>query len=173
MLVSYLYRPLAGTMGFLRLTGSKRPSPAGAGQVDGESSPPRLGFGLESRDPPRRLSSDKETLIAANNCANSLLGLQRFEEVKSLLRRTIPVAQRVLRENDHILLMMKKIYAESLYRDSSATLDELRESVTTLEELGRTVRRVLGGAHPLVPDIEDTLKQSRITLRARETPSPG
>ena len=33
-------------------------------------------------------------------------------------------------------------------RDDGATLDDLREAVTTLEETERTARRVLGGAHP-------------------------
>ena len=32
--------------------------------------------------------------------------------------------------------------------DTGATLDDLREAVTTLEELERTARRVFGGAHP-------------------------
>ena len=41
-------------------------------------------------------------------------------------------------------------YAEALYKDTGATLDDLREAVTTLEKTERTARRVLGGAHPLV-----------------------
>ena len=36
-----------------------------------------------------------------------------------------------------------------LYEDDGATLDDLREAVTTLEDTERTARRVLGGAHPL------------------------
>merc|ERR1719409_1104523 len=38
----------------------------------------------------------EETLRAANNYANSLVDLERFEEAKALLRRTIPVTRRVL-----------------------------------------------------------------------------
>ena len=52
-----------------------------------------------------------------------------------------------------------------------ATLADLREAVTTLEETERTARRVLGGAHPLTDAIEDTLQNARAALRARETPS--
>ena len=55
--------------------------------------------------------------------------------------------------------------------DDCATLDDLREAVTTLEDVERTARRVLGGAHPLVPQIERSLESSRDALRARETPS--
>ena len=45
-----------------------------------------------------------------------------------------------------------------LYKDDGATLDDLREAVTTLEETDRTARRVFGGAHPLTVDIEDSLQ---------------
>ena len=55
--------------------------------------------------------------------------------------------------------------------DASATLDDLREAVTTLEETERIARRVLGSAHPFVANIEVALRQVRAALRARETPS--
>ena len=42
-----------------------------------------------------------------------------------------------------------------------------------LEEIEPTARRVLGGAHPLVPDIENDLRNVRTVLRARKTLSPG
>ena len=51
-----------------------------------------------------------------------------------------------------------------------ATLDDLREGVTTLEDTERTARRVLGGAHPTTTGIENTLQYARAALRARETP---
>ena len=60
----------------------------------------------------------------------------------------------------------------ALYKDDSATLDDLREAVTTLEDTERTARRVLGGAHPLIGGIEFSLEKARAALRARETP-PG
>ena len=40
-------------------------------------------------------------------------------------------------------------YARTLYLDDGATLDNLREAVTTLEETLQTARRVLGGGHPM------------------------
>ena len=57
----------------------------------------------------------------------------------------------------------------ALYRDDSATLGDLREAVTTLEDTTRIARRVLGGAHPLATDIERALQNARATLGARET----
>jgi hypothetical protein len=65
------------------------------------------------------------------------------------------------------------IYALTLYADPSATLDDLREAVKTLEDIGRTARRVLGGAYPLAASIERELQRARAALDAREAPSPS
>ena len=60
------------------------------------------------------------------------------------------------------------------YENKGATLDDLREAVTTLEEMERTARRVFGGAHPIAVEIEKALRLARAALRAREeTPSGG
>ena len=61
----------------------------------------------------------------------------------------------------------------ALYEEPAATLDDLREAVTTLEDSERTARRVFGGAHPLTTAIEGALRIARAALRARETPPPG
>ena len=62
---------------------------------------------------------------------------------------------------------MRKIYAMALYHDPAATLDDLREAVTTLEDVVPDARRVFGGAHPLTEAIEDDLRGARAALRAR------
>ena len=93
-------------------------------------------------------------------------------EAKRVLRKIIPVSRRVLGENDQCMLSMKINYARALYADDSATLDDLRESVTSLEETAPIARRVLGGAHPLTSATEVYLRCSRDLLRARETPPP-
>ena len=115
-------------------------------------------------------NEDDRTLRAANNYADSLVNLERFEEVRSLMRKTIPVARRVLGDNDRLTLKLRCNYAQSLYLDANATLDDVREAVTTLEEIARTTRRVLGGSNPLTPAFEFRLQASRLVLRARETP---
>ena len=68
------------------------------------------------------------------------------------------------------MFTMKKDSARALYQDTGATLDELREAVTTLEDTERTARRVLGGAHPDVVGIGNSLQVAQEALRARETP---
>ncbi len=111
------------------------------------------------------------SLQAANNYAHGLVtSLQRYAEAKSLFRKTIPLAQRVLGESHDLTLKMRCVYGFALYQDPAATLDDLREAVTTLEDTERTARRVLGGAHPLVVDMERHLQNARAVLRARETP---
>ena len=104
----------------------------------------------------------------AFNYANDLVQLDRFDEVKSLVRRQIPVAQRILGNNDIITLTLRSIYAQSLFFSAAATLDELREAVTMLEDTERTARRVLGGEHPIASVIEGNLQDAQETLRARE-----
>ncbi len=112
----------------------------------------------------------EETLRAANNYASTLNVLKRFEEAKSLSRKAIPVARRILGEGHRLALRMRWIYAEALYKDGSATLDDLREAVTTLEDAERIARRVFGGAHPTTAGLGAELKLSRAALRAREAP---
>ncbi len=114
---------------------------------------------------------DINTLREANNYAADLIEAGRFEEAKSLLRRLIPVARRVLGDSTDTTLRMRWIYAEALYEDDTATLNDLRAAVTTLEETESTARRVLGGAHPTTTEIEDYLQEAREALRAREAPS--
>ena len=82
--------------------------------------------------------------------------------------KVIPVARRALGEGHRLTLKMRWSYAETLYSNPNATLDDLSEAFTTLEELARTARRVFGGAHPLVVGIERDLHIMRAALSARE-----
>ena len=66
------------------------------------------------------------------------------------------------------MVRMKWIYGQAPFLDDGATLDDLHEAVTTLEDVERTARRVLGGAHPLTADIERALQHSRAALAARK-----
>ena len=89
------------------------------------------------------------------------------------MRRTTPVARRVLGETHNLTLRMRWCYAQSPYQHQRATFHDLRKAVTTLEETQRIARRVLGGRHPTTTGIEKSLKNVRAVLRARETPQEG
>ena len=103
-----------------------------------------------------------KTLLTANNYASTLLDLNRYAEVKSLMRKSMPVARRVFGESHELTLRMGGLHATALCRDTAATLDDVREAVTMLEEDERIARRVFGGGHPL------TVSISRAALAARE-----
>ena len=115
---------------------------------------------------------DGDTLISANNYVGSLCDLKRFEEAKTLVRKLIPIARRVLGESNEVTLSMRRFHGMALYKDPDATLDDLREAVTTLEDTERTARRVLSGAHPLVVDIGDEYRDAQAAFCARETLRP-
>ena len=94
--------------------------------------------------------------------------LERFEEARSLLRKTLPVARRVLGECDITTLRLRWVYARAFYSDAAATLDDLREAATTLEDTVQIARRVFGGAHPTTEEMEVAVRDARTILRARE-----
>ena len=106
----------------------------------------------------------------SHNYAGSLIRLERFEETKALLLRTLPAARRTLGESHDLTLSMRSMYANVLYANPSATLDDLREAVETLEETKRAARRVMGGSHPITVHIEPFLRNARAALAARESP---
>jgi tetratricopeptide (TPR) repeat protein len=110
----------------------------------------------------------RESLHEAYNYASILRELNRLAEVKSLTRKTMPAARRVLGESDEITLKMRQNYAVALCNDTDATLDDLREAVTTLEETKRTARQVLGSTHPTAMAIADSLRRARAALAARD-----
>ena len=59
---------------------------------------------------------------------------------------------------------MRWRYAEALCWDTAATLDDVREAVTTLEDTARTAQRVLGAAHPHAKMFERSLLNARAVL---------
>ena len=85
-----------------------------------------------------------------------------------MLRKSIPVAQCVLGKETRLTLKMRWIYGEALRRDTGATLDELREAATTLEDTERIARRVFGVAHPLTVDFRKALRYARAALYSFE-----
>ena len=112
-----------------------------------------------------------ETLVSALNYAVSLDSVERFEDARKVLRKMTPVARRVLGDCNDLTHRMQIMYATTLSLDEGATLDDLREAVTTLEELERTARRVFGSAYPTTKAIERALEISREALRIRDVES--
>ncbi|CAH0378065.1 unnamed protein product [Pelagomonas calceolata] len=109
---------------------------------------------------------DRESLVLAENYASSRLYLDP-DEAKALLRKIIPVARRVFGEDHQLAIRLRWLYAARLCEDpkgSEPTLDDVREAATTLEELERTARRVLGGGHPMAREIKSSMHYARSLL---------
>ena len=66
---------------------------------------------------------------------------------------------------DEFTFRMRGCYAEALYRDDGATLDDLRESVATFEDTARIARRIFGSAHPFTAQLEQCLQNAQEMLR--------
>ena len=103
----------------------------------------------------------------------SLGDLERVKEAKELMRNTMPVARRVLGKSHNITLTMHLNYALALYKDASATLDDLREAVATLEDTERIARRVFGGEHPLTSALGNELLRAQAALHAARETTPA
>jgi hypothetical protein len=114
----------------------------------------------------------KATLTTAICYASTFIDLKRYAEAKALVRKWIPVARRVLGDDDENTLRLRWYYAGALWRDPCATFDDFRVAVNTLEDAERIARRVLGGAHPLTTGIERQLGLARAALHISEAP-PG
>ena len=101
------------------------------------------------------------------NCAACAAPLAH--DAPHCVRSLVAVPNEVLRYDLplEITLKMRWSCAAVLIIDSGgATLDALREVVTTLEDTEQTARRVLGGANPLVGEIETSLREARAALSA-------
>jgi hypothetical protein len=112
------------------------------------------------------------TLVIALNYTVSLVELKRSAEVKTLMRKLLPVARRLLGESNEVTLKMRHYYAMALFnadRTNVPTLDDRLEAVTIFEETERTARRVLGVSHPTTKGLGITLQNARAALRGRET----
>ena len=105
-------------------------------------------------------------LRAACNYASTLDTLDCYGEAKSLLKKTIPFARRVLGASNEFTLRMRGCYAQSLWADDGATLDDVHEAVETYEDMVRISRRTLGSAHPLTAQIEFSLRNAQKFLTA-------
>ena len=119
------------------------------------------------------LAEQAKILVAEAFCyAFALIASRRFNDAKALMRKTLPVGRRILGDTHEYTFRIRSLYAEALYKDDGATLDDLREAVATLVEIEPIARRVLGTENPVTLSIVDDLQDARAALRARETPEP-
>ena len=73
--------------------------------------------------------------------------MQRFEEAKRVLRKVIPVAQRVLGTQNELTLSLREDLSRATL-DGESSAKEKRQALRMLEDVAGVMRRVLGPAHP-------------------------
>ena len=96
-------------------------------------------FGMEQRT----------TLLSALNLADSLFHRRDCSvEFNSLLREALPHA-RALGPEDDTYLGLRALQAQAVTDDAAASLDDVAEAVTILEDISNISRRVMGPTHPL------------------------
>ena len=94
--------------------------------------------------------------------------------VKLISGREVAVKPENLKLAEFELILDNPHHVEKKYNeavavdgDPGASLDDLREAVTTLEDTARIARRVLGGEHPLTAGVEKALGKSRAAYDTR------
>ena len=101
----------------------------------------------------------------------SVTNVLAVEASERMVHRAVRLARmaEALGENDDLTFATILNYAQSLYKDASATLNDLREAESTLKDAVRLARRVLGSTHPTVVQMENSLQNARAILGARES----
>ena len=84
--------------------------------------------------------------------------LKRFEEAKELLRKSIPVARRVLGTEHELTLSLREDLSRATLLDGGSSAEEKRKALRMLEDVAGIMRRVLGPAHPDTLHTQSVLK---------------
>ena len=115
------------------------------------------------RDP--RLT-DRNTFLAGNNLAGSLVRGKLYAEARGLLKTIIPTARRSLGDDHPITLNLRGSSAQAIYMDQRAASDDknLVDAVATCEDCVRISRRVMGPTHPKHLNFQDDLRRARAVL---------
>jgi len=118
------------------------------------------------------LGIDHEASInSALNYSVNLIGLGKYSEAQSLLRKSIPIARQKEGAESDSTLQLRSLHAATLFQPDGATRAEVREAITTLEVVVRVARRVFGKSHPRVGTFQATLDDAKAKLASFDAPS--
>ena len=99
-------------------------------------------------------------LYAGFHLARSLIELGRYADAKSLM---LPL-QRGLDSRVEQRPLMRRVYAEALYKTEGASRDEVFEAATILEDVLSLLRQRCGAGHPATVETLTELDRARMTL---------
>jgi hypothetical protein len=112
----------------------------------------------------RRGAGHESSIITAVAILGHLLTAKRFGEVKSFAREQIPLSTRAMGAENRTTLLIRWRLAIALYQDPDASLDDIVEAATTLEDVSRRWIRVFGPADPDSNHIQFHLQNARKLL---------
>ena len=92
----------------------------------------------------------------------TLLRQKRFNEAKRLLRKVVPVAQRVLGNEHELSLSLREDLPRATLLDGEASVQEKRKALRTLEGTFGALRRVFGPQHPETKRVQQNLEAYRL-----------
>ncbi len=107
------------------------------------------------------------TLNLAGNLGRTMIKVKKYAEARNLLGGRVPVAIQVLGKEHHVTTRLRWFYCQAIYKDADATLGEVREAVTMLEDVAITSRRVFGAEHPTARGCQYALDEARLLASVR------
>ena len=99
--------------------------------------------------------------IAVCNLIEYLVVAGEFEEAQSLAREKLPAITDRHGPDDPLTFEVRIWYALAFFRADGASEDDLSEAETTLEDVWRRSRRVLGDSHPDTERAREFLEEVR------------
>ena len=99
-------------------------------------------------------------LCAGFHLARSLIELGRYADAKSLMLPLLRGLDSRVEQNP----LMRRVYAETLYKTEGASRDDVSKAATTLEDVLSVMRKRLGAGHPDTLGTLTELDRARMTL---------
>ena len=111
----------------------------------------------------------EQTINAANNLAISSMALGHLGDAQSLLRKNIRACRRSFGDDHVYTFRARSLFVRILYADP-ASIEDLREAVSIMEDVCRRGRRVLGDSHPEYHELQRNLATARRVLARAVAP---
>ena len=114
-------------------------------------------------DPPRhpnKLCSLQDTILLYG-LTISLLDKGEYAEVKSLIRASLPLAERALGSAHDVTSRLYMNLGEALYEDPRRSRDDVVEAVAILKSATKESKRTFGEAHPVFRLLKNRLLKAR------------
>ena len=128
----------------------------------------RIGRPEEALVIEREIYAKTRDMNTAINLSSSLMHLGKHSEARSFSAQRIKESKRKFGPDHNTTLMLQQIFAQAIYHDRDASLDDVTRAVDILESLLQKRRQVLGSAHRITADSQKDLDRARLVLAAHQ-----